>query len=141
MLSKLRPGVMPIREDETMKQQIITTPKGERMVILPEADYLRLLEAFEDSEDIESFRRFRALLATGEEELLPAAMVDAILNGENRIRVWREHRGLSATALAKTAGIAAAYLSQIETGKRDGTVETYRKLADALRVSLDDLIG
>ena len=42
-------------------------------------------------------------LAAGEEELLPAAMVDAILDGESRVRVWREHRGLTAAALAKAA--------------------------------------
>ncbi len=124
-----------------MNQQVITTPKGERMVILPEAEYLRLLEAFEDSEDLESVRGFKERLAASEEELLPAAMVDAILEGQNRARVWREHRGLTAAALAKQAGIASAYLSQIETGKREGTVETYRKLAAALGITLDDLIG
>jgi len=124
-----------------MNQQVITTPKGERMVILPEAEYLRLLAAVEDSEDLESVRRFKERLATGEEELLPSAMVDAILDGQNRVRVWREHRGLTAAALAKQAGIASAYLSQIETGKREGTVDTYRKLASALGITLDDLIG
>ncbi len=124
-----------------MNQQVITTPKGERMVILPEAEYLRLLEAIEDSEDVESVRRFKERLATGEEELLPSAIVDAILDGQNRVRVWREHRGLTAAALAKQAGIASAYLSQIETGKREGTVETYRKLAAALGITLDDLVG
>jgi transcriptional regulator with XRE-family HTH domain len=44
-------------------------------------------------------------------------------------------------ALAETVGIAPAYLSQIETGKRDGTLETYRKLANALRLTLDELAG
>ena len=124
-----------------MNQQIITTPKGERMVIIPEAEYLRLLEAIEDSEGLDSVRLFKERLAAGEEELLPAAMVDAILDGESRVRVWREHRGLTAAALAKAAGIASPYLSQIETGKREGTVETYRKLAIALGVTLDDLLG
>lgn len=124
-----------------MTEQFITTPEGERMVVISERDYRALLESLDDAEDLKAVRVFKARMKRGEEELLPSAMVDAILNGENRIRVWREHRGLSATALAKSAGIAAAYLSQIETGKRDGTIETYRKLADALRVSLDDLIG
>ena len=139
--SKSRPVPTPIREGVSMNQQMITTPKGERMVVLPEAEYLRLLEALEDSEDRAAVRRFRDRLATGEEELLPSAMVDAILDGESRVRIWREHRGLTAAALAKKAGIASAYLSQIETGKREGTVETYRKLAAALGITLDDLIG
>ena len=124
-----------------MNQQIITTPKGERMVVLPEAEYLRLLGEIEDNEDRAAVHLFRERLASGEEELLPSAMVDAILSGESRVRVWREHRGLTAAALAKEAGIASAYLSQIETGKREGTVETYRKLAWALGITLDDLLG
>lgn len=124
-----------------MNQQIITTPKGERLVVLPEAEYVRLLEALEDIEDLNAVRLFKERLAAGEEELLPAAMVDAILDGESRVRVWREHRGLTAAALAKAAGIASPYLSQIETGKREGTVETYRKLAIALGITLDDLLG
>ncbi len=124
-----------------MNQQIITTPKGERMVVLPEAEYVRLLEALEDIEDRNAVRQFKERLAAGEEELSPAAMVDAILEGESRVRVWREHRGLTAAALAKAAGIASPYLSQIETGKREGTVETYRKLAIALGITLDDLLG
>lgn len=124
-----------------MTEQFITTPEGERMVVLSERDYRALLQARDDAEDLNAVRLFKNRIKRGEEELLPAAMVDAILNGENRLRVWREHRGLTALALAKAAGIAAAYLSQIETGKRDGTIETYRKLAKALRVSLDDLIS
>ena len=36
--------------------------------------------------------------------------------------------------------IAQPYLSQIETGKRDGTAQTMKKLALALDVTVDDLI-
>ncbi|HEY0911821.1 MAG TPA: helix-turn-helix transcriptional regulator [Bradyrhizobium sp.] len=58
---------------------------------------------------------------------------------ERKIRVWREYRGLTIKALAKTSGLAAAYLSQIETGKREGTIETFKKIAAALRVDIDDI--
>jgi DNA-binding XRE family transcriptional regulator len=124
-----------------MNAQTITTPAGERLVLLAEADYAALLEAAEDGADREAVAEFRRLFAAGEEELVPAAVVDRLLSGENRVRVWREHRGLKAAALAEKASIAQAYLSQIETGKREGTVETYRKIAEALGVSLDDLLG
>lgn len=121
-----------------MGAQIITTPSGERLVILPEAEYQALVE---DAEDRLALSEFRRRLAVGEEELIPAAMVDRLLSGENPIRVWREHRGLTATALADRAGIAQGYLSQIETGKREGTIETFRKLVAVLGVSIDDLVG
>jgi len=38
------------------------------------------------------------------------------------------------------AGISRADLSQIENGKRRPTVETLRRLADALSISVDDLL-
>jgi DNA-binding XRE family transcriptional regulator len=91
--------------------------------------------------DHAALAEFRRKLAAGEEARIPASLVERLVSGENRVRVWREYRGLSGVALAKQAGLAQAYLSQIETGAREGTVETYGKLAAALGVSLDDLAG
>ncbi|MBK8458159.1 MAG: helix-turn-helix transcriptional regulator [Phyllobacteriaceae bacterium] len=122
-----------------MNRQIITTPSGERLVVVPESEFDALIEAAEDAEDREAVRRFEARLATGEEELVPAQIVERLLAGENRVAVWRSYRGLSAKALADAAGIAPAYLSQIEGGKREGSVPTLKRIAGALRVSLDDL--
>lgn len=123
-----------------MHERVITTAGGERMVVIPEAEYLALIDAVEDREDLAAIERFQQRLGAGEEELLPAEMVDRILRGESKIRVWREHRGLSARALAAKAGITAAYLSQIETGAREGGVDTLKRIANALGVSLDDLV-
>ena len=124
-----------------MNTRIIITPGGERLVLVPEADFEALVAAAEDNADRTAVAEFRRKLAAGEEELIPASVVERLVSGENRVRVWREHRGLTGAALAKQAGLAQAYLSQIETGAREGTIETYGKLAGALRVSLDDLAG
>ena len=94
----------------------------------------------EDAADRETLQTFRTALAAGEEELLPAAVVDRILGGESPLRVWREHRGLTTRTLAEAAGIAQAYVSQIETGKRSGSLDTHAKLAAALGVTIDDLV-
>jgi DNA-binding XRE family transcriptional regulator len=91
------------------------------------------------AEDVAAFDEFERKLATGEEELIPAEIVNRILAGENRVCVWREHRGMSPKDLAEAAGVTPAYLSQVETGKRDGTLDTCRKLVRALRVTLDEL--
>ncbi|GJE18923.1 helix-turn-helix domain-containing protein [Methylobacterium marchantiae] len=124
-----------------MNAQTIVTPAGERLVLMSEAEYTALVEAAADAADNAAFDRFEKRLASGEEELVPSEIADRILDGENRIRVWREHRGLSAKALAEKAGIAKPFLSQIETGKREGTVDTLRKIADALKLTIDDLVG
>jgi DNA-binding XRE family transcriptional regulator len=123
-----------------MNKQIIKTPAGERMVVIPEAEYQALVEAADDAADAEVVREFRRRLAAGEEELIPAEFVDRLLDGENPVRVWRDFRGMTAAALAKKAGIARPYLTQVETGKRDGTVATMRRIAKALGVSIDDLV-
>lgn len=90
-------------------------------------------------EDIRDYDAAMTAIVEGE-ELIPAEVVYALLDGENRIRVWREYRGLSQAHLAGQAGISAAYLSQIEGGKRDGTAEVLSRIAMILNVSLDDLM-
>jgi transcriptional regulator with XRE-family HTH domain len=70
---------------------------------------------------------------------VPADVVNRILDGESVVTVWREHRGMTQTALAKAAGLSTAYVSQIEAGKRVGTVTALRGIAKALKVGLDEL--
>lgn len=117
----------------------VTTPGGEDLVLLPQADYERLVEAAEQLADIAVYDEAKRRLAASEDELLPAAMVDRLLAGESPIKVWREHRRLSASQLAKRAGLSQAYVSQLETGRRDGSVAALGALARALGVDLDDL--
>ena len=70
-----------------MDAQTIVTPAGERLVVLLEADYRKLIEAAEDTVDIAAIETFRRKLAAGDEELVPAKVADRILADENRIRV------------------------------------------------------
>lgn len=123
-----------------MNVQIIKTPQGDEMVVLPKADYDKLLEAFEDREDVEASRKFRAKLSAGEEELIPAEYVNRMIDGENKVKVWRDFRSMSAKALADAAGMSAPYLSQIESGAREGSLDALKKLAEVLRVTIDDLV-
>jgi DNA-binding XRE family transcriptional regulator len=121
------------------KPDIITTPSGDRMVLIPLEEYERLLESAEDAADAREVDEIKRRLATGEEELIPAAAVDRIIDGENKLRVWREYRGMSARELAEATDLAPPYISQLETGKREGTIETFKKIAAALRVDIDDI--
>lgn len=58
----------------------------------------------------------------------------------NRIREWRERRDLSLEALAHDAGISPSYLSRLETAKRNVSLRTLAKLANALGVGQKDLV-
>ena len=120
--------------------QYIETPGGEDMVILPRKEYEQLCEAVEDADGVRAYDAARRRLSAGEDEIIPGEFADRILDGENPVRVWREYRGLSIKALAEKAEISAAYLSQIESGVREGSVRTMKALAMALNLDLADLV-
>ena len=67
-------------------------------------------------------------------------MVRRLAAGENAVRVWREHRGLKACDLAAAAGIGKSYLSAIETGRKPGSIKALHGIAEALGVTIDDLV-
>jgi len=116
-----------------------TAPDGEEMIVLSRKDYEALIQRIEDLEDSLTIADFERKLAAGEEELIPAEYVNRMSEGESPIRVWRDFRGMAAKDLAAAAGISAAYLSEIETGKKDGSVATLKAIADVLKLDLDDL--
>lgn len=73
-------------------------------------------------------------------EFFPVEVVDRLLAGESPIRVYRTYRGMTQKQLAEAAGINPVYLSQIETGKRAGSVRTLTAVARVLDVDPGDLL-
>ena len=57
----------------------------------------------------------------------------------NRIRDLRKHKQLTLVEIAKSTGIDQATLSRIENGRMTGTLDSHRRIADALGVRLSDL--
>ena len=104
------------------------------------AELERRLEEAEDEYDALELRLARIEDALLEAEPVPAAVVDRLAEGENPPRVWREHRGLALREVARRAGISAAMVSEIEAGKKEGSIRTLAALARALGVDTDDLI-
>lgn len=120
--------------------QIIERDGKPEWAVLPYEHYLQLAEQAELLEDIRDFDKISAAIERGEEELIPAEVVYAILDGVNPVKVWREYRGLTQQQLADAAGISKPYLSQIETGRRKGTTEILSAIAKTLDISLDEII-
>lgn len=101
--------------------------------------YVQLVEDADMLQAIRDYDDAKKALADGE-ELIPSHVPYAIMDGENPIKVWREYRGLTQQDLAQAAGISASYLSQIETGKREGTTAVLQTIARALNLTLDDVV-
>ena len=57
-----------------------------------------------------------------------------------KLRELRIARGLTQTALGNIIGCNHGFISQLETGGRKGSVETFAKLAAALECSIDELL-
>lgn len=56
-----------------------------------------------------------------------------------RVREIRRKRGLSQKELAEAADVSQATIAQLETGRKDPSVKTLRKLSDALDIDIATL--
>lgn len=87
-----------------------------------------------DARDSAALTAFAARLAAGQEEVFPAEVAEAILDGANPLRVLRTHRDLTLAQVAAACGVTNAHVSQLERGRRALTVDMLKRLAKALDV-------
>jgi helix-turn-helix protein len=115
------------------------TPRGE-VAILPRKEYEALAakaaEAEEDAGTARLVARARKEIENGG-PLLPKSVVDRLANGENPVRVLREWRGETQMYLSSKTDLSQGYISDIENGRRVGTVAALKLIANVLDVPLD----
>ena len=87
--------------------------------VVPIDLYNRLLVLAEDAEDIRAANDALDELATGQDELVPAEVAHRLLQDEEpRLRIWREHRGLTQTDLGALSGVQQGYIAQIDPAEK-----------------------
>jgi DNA-binding XRE family transcriptional regulator len=106
------------------------------MITIPKEEYRRLKEAAEDLADIVAFDR---AVARGDEPI-PLDAVKRMIDGESPLRVYRGLRGWTQAELGQRANVNRVQITDIEAGRKTGSIETVRKLAQALGVTMDDLM-
>jgi mRNA-degrading endonuclease RelE of RelBE toxin-antitoxin system/DNA-binding XRE family transcriptional regulator len=116
-----------------MNVQRIRSPSGEEMVVLSAEDFEDLVDAREAAILAEAIR-------AGRIETLSEAEMDEYLAAPTPLAFWRRRRGLTQAALAAAARVSQPFIAQLEAGMRRGDISTYRRLARALSVTLDDLL-
>ena len=122
----------------TNKNYQTLTFSGKDYTVVPREEFEALRDTVDEDEmDIAVARR---VLGDADEELVPFELAERIVAGVHPIRVWREYRGMTASNLATESGIAQSYLSDIETGKKPGSVKALKRIATALGIAVDDLI-
>lgn len=95
--------------------------------------------AASDRDTVLTDEELRDLAEAESDEYFPIDMVKRLLGGEHPVRVFRTYRKLTRQQLAGKAGIGAAYLSQIEQGRRAGSARLRAALARVLEVDADHL--
>ncbi len=115
-------------------------------VTLSRSDWTRLLAEREDAQDIEALRARHAHEAVlgvdaARRDYLTAEEAARLLDGESPVKVWREKRGLSRTALATRASVSLSDLSEVEAGRKPGSAEALLRIGGALDLPMEHLVG
>ena len=118
--------------------QIIRTPSGDEMVIVPRAEYEALRaaaeEALEDDEDLAIARRRWEEWNGSGRLATPPEVAQRILEGHHVLQAFREHRGLSIEDLAARTIIDPFHIRAIEGRETVGNEPTMSALADGLGI-------
>src|SRR4051794_33893883 len=70
-----------------------------------------------------------------------SAIPDLLAEVGPRLRLLRQRRGVTLTALAAETGISKSTLSRLESGQRKPSLDLLLPIAEAHRVPLNDLVG
>ena len=122
-----------------MKIHPQTIYKGQQpaFVVLPIQEYHELLDKVQDFQDIQEVKKH---IEEGG-ETFPMEVVLALAEGQNPIKVYREYRGISQTALASKVKVSKQYISQLEAGERHGTARVLKEIAKILNLDLEDIVS
>ncbi len=83
---------------------------------------------------------YRELSSTDSVNNLPDDVLDHIsARQDHPIKIIRKYREMTQAELAEISGISRPYLTEIETGKKDGSIRALKSIAEALGVSVGNL--
>ena len=115
-----------------MTVQTIVSPSGDELVVLSRQEYQDLLDARDHAAAMRE-------IAAGAETLTDAEL-DEYLAAPTPLAYWRKRRKMTQAQLATQLDISQPYFAQLETGKRVGDVTLYARLAEVLRLRIEDLV-
>jgi antitoxin component HigA of HigAB toxin-antitoxin module len=119
-----------------MSIQIIKTPNGDEMVVIPKADYDELVRvadaAAEDAADVAAYDAAMAELSGLHP--VPVEVSRLIMKGTALLKAYRLWRNLNQVELAERAGTSQGHISDIENRRRNITPDLAPRLAAALDI-------
>lgn len=111
----------------------------EGMVQVPLKDFKRMersLGALEEKADVKALDD----ALKNDDELIPGDVAKALVLEGSPVRTYRKYRGLTQEALGKMVGVTKTTISEVENGRKEGSLKLFKRLSEALGVDIDDLI-
>ena len=107
----------------------LTHKDGKPYVMIPLQEYHAMSKNGQKSTDKKS---------SSHSSGLPADLIETLKSSDQHpIRVIRKYQKLTQQDLAAKAEISRPFLTEIETGKKNGSLQAIKQIADALDVSID----
>ncbi len=108
---------------------------SEETITLPRAEYEALLQRCEDLEDS------LAGLEAHNGAFIPHEIVLDLIADVQPMLAYRKYRGMTLRQLSEKTGLGASYLSEIERGRKTGSISAWSRIAEALNTTIDILVG
>lgn len=119
-----------------MSIQIIKTPSGEEMVVIPKAEYDELVRvadaAAEDAADVAAYDAAMADLSGLQP--VPVEVSRLVMKGTALLKAYRLWRNISQVELAERATTSQGHISDIENRRRNITPDLAPRFAAALDI-------
>ena len=138
--------VLPKPKSMTAKEVVLSRDDWDRLVsvladgeLAEDADDIAAVEAAR-AEDARFAAHLEAARGSPVETTIPIEVVTAELDGKHPIRAWRDYRSWTQAQLSSNSGVARDLIAQIETRRKNGSLETLDRLARALRVPMETLL-
>ena len=103
-------------------------------ITITRKEYNSLIERNEDLEDT------LAAMEADNGVTIPHEPAVAIMNGASPIQAFREYRGLTLLELSNRTNLSISYVSEIERGRKSGSIPALTRIADAFGTTVDVLI-
>ena len=88
---------------------------------------------------VHEFTRLQGLTAAN--DLPEEVRTQLALAKDNPIKIIRRYRGMTQGDQAQAAGISRPDLTEIETGRKDGSIRALKSIAEALEIDINILVA
>ncbi|MCG8400934.1 MAG: helix-turn-helix domain-containing protein [Firmicutes bacterium] len=103
--------------------------------------YLSEIERGSKRPSLKTIEKLAAALNVSKTQLIKGDITDTGLSPGDRIRIMRAEKNLSLQDMAQRAGISLSYLSDIERGTVYPALNTLKRIAGGLEVSVSSIMG